>query len=147
MSRIVWREQMGIGIREIDDDHRTLLEIINQMDDLAQSERLDRAEMAGCLLRLIRYTREHFDREERLMTSVRFPGFVQHQELHDTFAETILSQSQRFVDTPEMVTARSVHIILSDWVLRHVVGADRDIIPHLGARVPVNAVQWRPEDT
>ncbi|WP_413203840.1 bacteriohemerythrin [Rhodospirillum sp. A1_3_36] len=144
MSRIVWRDQMSIGIREIDDDHRALLDLINQMGDLAQPETLDRAKMADCLLRLIRYTRDHFNREEQLMASVHFPGIAKHQKFHDTFAESILSQSQRFVDNPEAVTACSVHAILSDWVLRHVVGADRDIIPHLGTQIPVNTVQWTP---
>ncbi|MCF8480695.1 MAG: bacteriohemerythrin [Rhodospirillum sp.] len=137
---------MGIGIREIDDDHRVLIDAINDLNDLALAKTPDKPKLAACLLHMIRHTRDHFEREEQLMANVRFPGIAKHKELHGAFAEAILAQAQLFVDKPDAVTARSVQAVLSGWVLSHVTSANRDIVPHLRARrVPVNAVRWTPD--
>jgi hemerythrin-like metal-binding protein len=144
MGRIVWRDQMALGIREIDEDHRALVDLINRLDDLAAAKRLDEAQLADCLRNLIRYTRDHFEREERLMISARFPGFEKHRDSHQAFGNAILDQAERFVTTPNGTTARDIHGILADWVLQHVLQADRDIVPHLGPRLPINPVRWNP---
>ncbi|MBQ1657740.1 MAG: hemerythrin domain-containing protein, partial [Rhodocyclaceae bacterium] len=65
MEALQWNEVLATGIEEIDDQHKRLLEILNQLRVAA--ERRERKEAtAEVLQQMLDYTIYHFDYEEKL---------------------------------------------------------------------------------
>ncbi len=143
MGKLVWRDQMAIGIKEIDDDHKALVAHVNEMEELLAAEPLDGSGIANCLLNLIRYTREHFEREERLMNRIDFPAYQEHREQHMRFSSSLYDLGQSFAASPTRKEATRVYDLLADWVVKHLVMADRDIVKHLTQRP--HLLRWQPE--
>ncbi|KJU82799.1 hemerythrin-like, metal-binding domain protein, partial [Candidatus Magnetobacterium bavaricum] len=66
MPFIVWNDNIGLGIREIDDQHKALIDIINNLFDAMSAKRANEI-LSGIFKELIDYTRYHFSAEEGLM--------------------------------------------------------------------------------
>ncbi|MGB0696057.1 MAG: bacteriohemerythrin [Rhodospirillaceae bacterium] len=146
MGQIVWRDQMAVGIKEIDDDHKNLVHYINRAEELIEAAPFRKGHMAQVILDLIRYTRVHFEREERLMQRIIFPDAGAHQDSHARFAAELYDIGERYQANPTVDTAREVYDLMARWVIEHLVRADREIINHLQRRGGANRISWRPEN-
>ncbi len=71
---VEWSDTLSIGIPEIDDQHRVLIDLLNQLHAAIREQR-GRAECGEILERLIEYTRVHFATEESVMSVFRYPGW------------------------------------------------------------------------
>lgn len=67
MEAFVWDDSYAVGEVQIDDEHRELVRIVNEV--IALSERnAGEAALAPLLDRLVRYAATHFRHEEAFMT-------------------------------------------------------------------------------
>ncbi|MFN3309093.1 MAG: bacteriohemerythrin, partial [Anaerolineales bacterium] len=66
MSLITWSDEFSVNIKEIDNQHRQLIEMVNQLQR-AMKEGKGAAALNDILQRLIDYTDYHFSTEERMM--------------------------------------------------------------------------------
>ncbi len=123
---LVWRDEFEVGVQIIDDQHRTLVELVNELgDDLVAGR--DRDEVLGSLRALIRFTAEHFATEERLMSEHGGgPGEehhrAEHRRLFDEVRALTLDEESTEADAAA-VTMR----FLRDWLLRHIEVEDRPL--------------------
>ena len=68
-----WNESYSVGNEIIDNDHRGLFDTLNSLESAAKWPNPE--DIAVILETLINYTRNHFQREERLMRGVGYPEF------------------------------------------------------------------------
>ena len=59
MTKFVWTEQLNVGIEVIDQQHRRIVEYINQLDD-ARTGGQSREEIGSLINDLMDYTISHF---------------------------------------------------------------------------------------
>jgi hemerythrin len=79
-------EEMSIGVKLLDCDHRQQFETILELQDLISRGR--RPSRIGFLLRrLERFTRVHFALEEGMMKATNYPGLKDHALCHSQIAE------------------------------------------------------------
>ncbi len=73
MDLITWTEEMSVGVKALDDDHKMLIEMMNKLNDgiLAGQSNLALEDVVESL---VRYTRLHFAREERLFAQTGYPA-------------------------------------------------------------------------
>ena len=71
--QFIWKDNYSVGNPEIDDQHRDLFNLCNQL-----SESLTEKECKFIIMKLFKYTRLHFTAEEKLMKDLEFPLFVEH---------------------------------------------------------------------
>src|SRR3954451_22518317 len=71
LMTIVWRDAMSIDNGLIDEDHKSLISLVNAVDEV-QPGREMRGRIAAILEQLDAYTRVHFEREERLQIKAHF---------------------------------------------------------------------------
>jgi len=80
MSNLVWHDFFEIGVEFIDQDHKCLLDIMQDVQDAIIQRDYD-----GCakhLSRLLFEATEHFHREEVFLAEVKYPGLAEHMKYH-----------------------------------------------------------------
>jgi len=80
MTELSWHDFLKIGVDFIDEDHKKLLEI---MQDVKSSiEEGDNRKCASLLTLLLKEAEEHFSREEGYLLKVNYPELDSHKMYH-----------------------------------------------------------------
>lgn len=132
MALLNWSSKYSVGVKILDDQRRTLLEILNELHAAMMKGQAQK--IAGPLLRRLReHTREHFPTEERLMESAKFPGLAQHREHHRGLVEKV----EEFIARHEKGDG-GIYLpllnFLRDWQTCHLLQHDREYIPYMTER-------------
>jgi hemerythrin len=127
---LVWREQMQIGHPAIDDDHKYLIDVINEF--IARAEHGDRrCEFDDIFTKLAHYTRLHFEREERLQLASRYAGYREHKLAHSQLLIRLKNLHHNFSKEPNpAVRLRMVPELtqfLRTWLIDHILDEDRKL--------------------
>ena len=131
---IIWDESLIIGNKEIDDDHKKLIDMVGLVEQALESD-VEPDELTRILHDLDNFTVEHFRREERIMQQINYPGFQQHFKEHkDLIARFTalkndiiinLKKRQHFEESEALID------MLRHWLIDHVINEDRLIKPYL----------------
>ncbi|BCS52368.1 bacteriohemerythrin [Geobacter sp. SVR] len=121
MARFTLDQSFDTGLPKIDQQHRQLVALINDLDE-AVEKGTAKAMIGGVLQELIRYVGNHFTDEEALMMRHNFPGLPMHCQEHD-FYVTRLSQIQEGLLDGEDLGRNTLDFLL-DWLSSHIKGTD-----------------------
>lgn len=121
----VWVPDYELGIAEIDDDHRLMVGLINELYEAIRQERGFEV-MNRIMDRLLDYAPRHFQTEESLMDENGFPQAEDHKQEHRRFA-TIIEEMERRRRESQAPAALELIMFLSDWLRNHVAGHDREL--------------------
>lgn len=122
MSLINWSDKYVTGIQEIDNQHKELVRIINELyDAMKQGSANDKT--SGILDFLAKYTIEHFQTEEKLMRGYAYPAFTQHKAEHDKLVKKVQELLQK-KDGAKLILTLELSKFLSDWLTQHILGQD-----------------------
>lgn len=125
MGKFAWTEQLNIGIEVIDQQHRRIVEYINQLDD-ARSNNLSREEIRWLINDLVDYTISHFAFEESMQEEAKYPFFKSHKKVHDLFAQRVGEFQAKF-EQGEDVT-KGLNSMLVTWLFNHIKRDDADYV-------------------
>jgi len=132
MKQISWNERFSVGVKEIDLQHRGLLDIINQIIDSIEKEN-EWQTTSTILNSLINYAYNHFATEERYMKEAKYPEFLWHVGLHLEFIRKAFAFSQEIsLKGPDI--QREMLQYLAGWYSSHVLGIDRQYMENLSAK-------------
>ena len=114
---IEWRDEFRIGLPEVDEEHRLLIDAINQLHrELVVGAALVR--VTGAIGDIHAAIASHFALEEKEMAALRYDGFVAHKTDHERLLDEILDILDEVVATgryePAALSAR-----LSAWFVEH----------------------------
>ena len=131
MTLMTWTETMSVGLYELDEDHRKLIRIINQLAENAGKQ--ERAEtLRQCLYSLMRYAEFHFAREEAVMGACGFPELIGHRKEHEDFTRTIEKIAKTFdqvTDTAALNVNQQLLDFLKNWLNHHIMVIDKSYQP------------------
>ena len=68
-----------IGIDEIDNDHKEILEIVSAIEEGSSGKEAD---LSNAVANLIHKIKEHFKKEEKILTHFRYPEIDAHKKYH-----------------------------------------------------------------
>jgi hemerythrin len=122
MAHLTWSNELNTGITVIDNQHRRIVEYINQLNHAIESD--DREEVAEVLEELVDYTLSHFTFEEDLMERAGYPFASAHRKVHKLFVKRVADFQQRFELGEDI--ARQLHTVLKTWLLNHIRHDDAD---------------------
>jgi len=127
-----WQPDMSVGIEIIDEDHKKLLDLINNLQravDYHMGESFERQALAE----LVEYTKTHFEREEGLMLSNGYPEFDAHKQEH----VDMIAKVGKFLDAYDKDRDRTIDELaefLRSWLVTHIRGTDQAYVPFLHAK-------------
>lgn len=122
-SYLEWKDEYSVGIDSIDQQHRRLVNLINQLHTAVTYSTGEEFEREA-LDELVDYTKTHFTYEEGLMEQNGYPDFDAHKAQHNQMIEKVgevLAEYEKDQDTA-MNNALSY---LSDWLINHINGTDK----------------------
>jgi hemerythrin-like metal-binding protein len=124
MSFMAWNDRLIVGIKAIDDDHRKLVRLINELFDGIEEGR-GRETLEEILDSLVNYTQYHFAKEEALLFDAGMPTASAHKKLHDDMVAVVLRAQQEYKRSGVGSPSLEMMVILKDWLFDHIMGADQ----------------------
>ena len=124
MSNIVWNDGLSIKVDLIDEQHRSL---ISKIADLEKALRTGQgpAEIVRILTFLMDYTKFHFGTEERNMRAHDYPGLDAHLVKHEEFKTALANLSDDFKEEGATLgLADSIETLLMNWFVKHIKDVD-----------------------
>jgi len=125
MAKFIWTDQLNVGIEVIDQQHRRIVEYINQLDD-ARSNNYSREEIGFLINELVDYTISHFGFEESLQEEAGYPFLKSHQKVHELFTKRVADFQTRY-NNGEDVT-KGLNSLLVTWLFNHIKRDDNDYV-------------------
>ena len=123
MSMIEWCEEFSVNVEEIDNQHKFLLKLLNDLNTAIESEH-DRHYLAKTLHELIAYTRIHFGTEEKYFEKFDYPDKEDHIEKHNYFIAK-LTEFQSEFEKGTVGLSYEVLAFLTEWLFGHISVVDK----------------------
>jgi len=125
VSEIEWKPFYSINIEEIDNQHRKLVNMLNQLAGSLHKGVVNE-EIGNVLKQLVEYTRDHFSAEEKLMREIEYQGYVPHKKMHQDLTDQVVVilkniRNGKKVDVFDMMS------FLQRWLINHIVEEDMKI--------------------
>ncbi len=128
MALIEWTDELSVGVEEIDDQHKVLVDLINSLDEAIHSQ-AGKTASVDILNQLVEYTRIHFDAEEALMRTANYPDFDKHKAQHEVLLQQAESLQQKIAGGAG-ISFQLLHF-LKTWLTQHILDTDKQYTPHL----------------
>lgn len=125
MKDIVWSSILSVGVAEIDDDHRRLIALFNELNRAVATGE-SAGYLAATLEELINCTVWHFSHEERLMLKHGFPGIEPHKAAHRELIEAVRELQAKLAQAGHAVTQDEI-LYLDRWLTEHILTVDQGL--------------------
>ncbi len=119
---IHWQLKIETGITQIDDEHRVLVSVYNEI--LAEFRSgSSQVQLLRGIRAIIRQTQEHFESEEKIMDVSEYPYLPCHSKEHKDLVDrlnrlvVVISDGRQEVD--EMVLS-----FVKEWLVNHILESD-----------------------
>lgn len=125
MSYLHWSSELDTGIESIDQQHRRIVDYMNDLSDANNAGNLTTTNRV--LNQLVEYTITHFAFEEELQEKAGYPFLRAHKRVHEIFTKRV-AEYQKRAEAGENV-APEVLAMLKIWLVNHIKGDDADYAP------------------
>ncbi len=127
---IYWDESMEIGIEQIDEQHRNLVDSFNKLSRAIRSK--NHKELEESLKFIRTYTYFHFGVEDAFMVKYKYPMFRKHYNEHKYFKKEL----DELLDKVEKENFRMDVLLkiqnkLVQWILNHIMDDDKELGKYL----------------
>jgi len=123
MGFIEWHDNMWVGHPAIDDDHRRLIQYVNELYS-AMTAGKGKDILGGILAELAKDTQEHFEREESVWKAGGYVDFNRHKQQHVDLFQTVGEFKAKY----DQGTARlslDVMNFMREWLMHHILTSDK----------------------
>lgn len=124
---IEWRDSLSIGVTEIDEQHKELLQRFNRLLGACEQGK-GMSELKGLMLFLDEYVVKHFSDEEAIQRQHRYPGYGEHKKEHDGFVAR-LKQLKKEVESEGVAVhhVMETNNLLLKWLINHISRVDTEL--------------------
>lgn len=123
MAYLTWDDSYSVRVKEIDTQHKKLVEMINNLHD-AMKQGKGKDVMTKVLKDLVDYAASHFATEEKYMTKFNYPQSSLHKSEHEKFVKQVLDFQNDFTAGKVAITLEVMNF-LKDWLVKHILGTDK----------------------
>lgn len=138
-----WSERLSVGIQEIDEQHKVLVDLINQLHDAIVHHH--GAEACGQIMdQLCEYTKIHFAVEESILRILGYPEYDDHKAHHEMLLKQVQDLRYKMNHENHSISFELLHF-LKKWLTIHILEEDSAYVEHLlscGAQATFNKKSW-----
>ena len=130
MPIVAWNDSLKVNIVEIDNQHKQLVLLINQLhDEMKQGKAKD---MLGVVLNdLVGYAGTHFKTEERYFDMFSYDEASLHKKEHARLLQKLEDFKKSYDAQADLFLAMKLANFLSEWLEDHLVKIDRNFARQL----------------
>ena len=130
MALITWQSEYELGIVEIDNQHKKIVEIINRLFEMFSTHKMeDEAGLTQILKELSDYADYHFTTEEKYFEAFKYPQAAGHIEMHNNYRTKIGEFKTQFAAAKDEAIFFNLTNFLQDWWIWHINNLDREYAP------------------
>lgn len=126
MELVKWSEELSVGIKELDNEHKKLIELLNQLYTGMKNREVNTV-IKPILDSLVNYTLSHFAHEEKYFKKYNYPKAVEHIKEHENFKKEVSVFMEDF-DARKVALSSHMLNFLSAWVTNHIKKQDKEYI-------------------
>jgi len=126
MPLISWHPGLSVTIDEIDQQHKKIIFMINELSDAMINKAGDEV-MGEIIDEMIRYTDVHFKTEENYFERFGYKETAKHKEEHLLFVNKVVEFYNAFKKSESKVTLELLKF-LSYWLQDHIKVSDKKYV-------------------
>lgn len=123
MDLIKWRDAYGTGILSMDDQHRKIIDLINELYKKIRREDTH-GSVQEVLVEMMKYAEEHLQAEEKLLKINEFHDYDEHISKHVIYRERLKALMAESQNDPD-AAVKSTYTFLRQWWMGHIVEEDK----------------------
>ncbi len=124
-----WKDDYSVGIDSIDQQHKKLINLINQLQTAIDYSTGKEFEQEA-LDELVDYTKTHFSYEEGLLRDNDYPGYEDHKIQHEKMFKKVEEVLSNYEHDQDSAMSDAVEF-LKDWLIKHINGTDKEYSSYL----------------
>ena len=122
-SILEWNDSLLVNIKQIDQQHKKLVQYLNDLYRAMQKKQSQQA-IGAILDNLITYTTSHFQTEEKLFDQYGYPETDEHKKMHRELATKVVDFQQQFQSGASGLDMQLIEF-LKDWLIEHIMKTDK----------------------
>jgi hemerythrin-like metal-binding protein len=126
-----WAVDLDVGVKEIDDQHKVLVDMLNALSATIDTGRAQ-GSAPELTARMRAYAQEHFRFEEALMARTGYPDRNSHMLEHDAFIKNLLDQETE-LGAHGQEFAVEIREFVWQWLINHIAKTDKALGAYLCA--------------
>ncbi len=126
---IQWSDKLSVGNKKIDQQHRILIKLINDLNE-AFAEGKTKSALTSILDELANYTVTHFKDEEGIMEKGNYPDLEAHKKIHINFVNKVV-ETVNNVKSGKIMASKDLMVFLKEWLIDHIMGTDQQYVPYV----------------
>ena len=123
MALLQWDDSYSVSVVEIDNQHKKLVAIINELHDSMMKGSV-KGVLDSTLKELIGYAGTHFKTEEKYFDEYGYAEAAAHKKEHSDFTRKVAGFKKEF-EGGRMGLSIEVMSFLSDWLKNHIKTVDK----------------------
>jgi len=129
MFSIKWNECLTVGVKQFDEHHKHLFELLNKIHtSFINNNRQDDAE--DIVDELIAYSNYHFTAEEELLGERRYFDLSSQEREHQYFTQKV-HEFKPDINSGKKIYPIELLWFLGNWLLHHIMEEDKQYSAHL----------------
>jgi len=126
MPVIEWVEALSVHVDELDEQHRGIVEVINDLHDALLHSKITELDIARTKALDVMEERvtSHFATEEAFMAQIGYPGLDDHREKHHAFLKLLRRHKSDLRDGVMLLNSELMKT-LGNWFIDHELGEDQ----------------------
>jgi hemerythrin len=126
---ILWSNNFSVGVREIDEQHKKLVEILNELiayasnDSACESKNIDET-----IKKIVEYKTIHFGTEEKYFKQFSFEGTDEHIQKHRGFDQEVSGLLSNFQKDGEKNQLIELLDFMENWFTDHLLNMDQKYV-------------------
>jgi len=124
-----WSDELSVGVTEIDDQHKQLINIINELNEAINGGWAKEARKS-IIAKLVEYTRVHFTTEESVMSIAGYPGVEDHKKKHHDLILSVQEHIKKYEQDPN-ASNYDLLFFLRKWLTEHIMKTDKQLATYL----------------
>lgn len=129
MKKLEWNDQLNLGVKQIDEQHKWLVHLTNNLRSAIVSK-MENDILLDICRELVDFTDYHFRDEEALMEQHGYDGLASQRKEHDHIRNNIRGFLER-LEKGESVAAERLLEALREWLVKHMANSDMRLARHI----------------
>lgn len=121
-----WNESFSVDIPLIDQQHKKLFDIGERVYRLIEEDYNNKNfhEIMNLIDELYKYTKYHFEEEEKIMKFYNYPGLNAHRQEHNKFIEYLDDLKIGEIIEEREDALKDLIKFIASWIFRHIGSSD-----------------------
>lgn len=129
---LIWQPDYELGVDYLDTAHKELFLVIYRFNSII-NERRDGQRKSLCMAMiryLLKYTTDHFAKEEAYMLKTKYAGYEIHKHLHDNIKNRTIPHLIQVLEEQDYSddAIKRLTDVLSSWLASHILLEDHAIV-------------------